>query len=163
MPGVLSFVIAAVTPRRSGRRSASFSNPRPRALSSSTSAPVKNSIWTKPASSDTPSMNESTVGQSYRVGSASKTFDVSSHHALCSGRALFARAASSDSKRTTATKVPSSATPLVSPRYPFAPGLSSACHCSDAARIAAASVTCPLTTWMYMLRPFAVLITSSRY
>ena len=99
--------------------------------------------WTKPASSGSPAASTVTSLLSRKLGSPVNSREVSLHHRSCSGRSLLRRAASSDSKRASAMKRPSSVTPAVEPSQPLAPGASSWTQRSIAARTFAASSTCP--------------------
>ena len=90
--------------------------------------------WTKPARSGSPAISTVTSSLSWKVTSPSKSRWVASHQAVCSGRCAFRPAASTDSKRATASAWPSSVIPMVLPSQPTAPGCSSAIHRSIAAR-----------------------------
>ncbi len=91
-------------------------------------------------------MSTSTCVLLWNVGSSTKYDAIFSHHAPCSGRSLFCCAASSDSNRTSAMRVPSSVTPPVLPSHPIAPGATSETHLSRCARTCAASETFPWIT-----------------
>src|SRR4029079_13188785 len=101
----------------------------------------------KPAVSGSPCWSTSTYVLSWKTGSSVNSAASSSHQAPCSGRSLFALASSSEEKRASATRVPSSVTPDVEPSQPVAPGPSSDGHLSRTARTLPASETLPWNTW----------------
>src|SRR5437773_10105463 len=86
---------------------------------------------TKPACEGSPGASTSTEVLLWNTGSPVNSAAVCSHHPVCSGRSLFCRAASSDSKRARAISVPSSVTPDVLPSHPTAPGATSSTHLSS--------------------------------
>src|SRR6266516_3828831 len=106
---------------------------------------------TKPACEGSPGVSTSTEVLLWNTGSPVNSAAVRSHHAVCSGRSPFCRAASADSKRARAISVPSPVTPDVLPSHPTAPGATSSTHLSSCARTCAASDTWPWITCTNML------------
>src|SRR4051794_1026549 len=109
--------------------------------------------WTKPAWSGSPGSSTVTSSLSWKLTSPSNSRLVSSHHRPCSGRRPLRSAASADSKRPTAMKVPSSVIPPVLPSQPIEPGRRSWSHRSIAARTPSASDVLPWMTCANMAPP----------
>ena len=134
-------------PRISGRKAAQASEScaiSSRARTGSLLRPWM--IWTNPAWSGLPARSTTTWLLSRNVGSPANSFAVSAHHWSCSGRSLFRRASSSDSKRTTAMRAPLVGHAGRGAEPAGAPGATSWDHPSIAARNAAASLTRPSIT-----------------
>src|SRR5438132_2756384 len=108
--------------------------------------PRPSMIWTNPASLEPPAPKVWTSSESLKVTGPSKHFSVSAHHCPCSGRSLLALAAAAESKRARQIPRPSSATPAVDPKKPFAPGRRSLSQRSSWRRKPSRSPTRPSIT-----------------